>query len=146
MGVIICATRGGEGSLVAQQQAIARAKENDHDLVFVYVVDIHTIGEFDHHLDDAVGREMYWLGKVLLNIAKQRADKAGVKAKTDILTGVLEDKLVSCLEDYQADLLMLGAPRGTTAKLNGDDAVEQFVQRLKAKTGINIEIARPEAG
>lgn len=144
MSTIICATRGGEGSLVAQQKAITHAQQSGQKLIFVYIVDTASVGEFDKRLEEAVHKEMYWLGTVLLNIAQQRARLADVMAETTVLTGQLEEKLVKCLIEKKADLLLLGAPRGTTSTLFGDDAIEQLVQRLQDKTGVTVEIARPE--
>ena len=40
MGKILCATRGGEGSFRTQDSAIALAKEQGDELVFLYVADV----------------------------------------------------------------------------------------------------------
>jgi nucleotide-binding universal stress UspA family protein len=145
MGCVVCATRGGEGSRAAQEQAIRYALENEQDLVFIYVVDFKTLDEFDDSLLPAVRQELTWLGQSLLRIARNRAVHAGVAAEIIIREGDVRLVIEEYLQESQADLLILGAPRGTTANVFGDDAIEQFAQRIEEDTGVRAEIARPEA-
>ena len=145
MGNVVCATRGGEGSRAAQEVAIRYAQENQHDLIFMYVVDFKTLDEFDDSLLPAVREELTWLGQSLLRIAGNRAEQAGVTAEIIIREGDVRLVIEEYLQESQADLLILGAPRGTTANVFGDDAIEQFAQRIEEDTGVRAEIARPEA-
>ena len=145
MGCVVCATRGGEGSRVAQEQAIRYAQENQKAIAFIYVVDFKTLDEFNDGLLPAVREELTWLGQSLLRIARNRAEQAGVSAEIVIREGDVRLVIEEYLQESQADLLILGAPRGTTANVFGDDAIEQFAQRIEEDTGVRAEIARPEA-
>jgi nucleotide-binding universal stress UspA family protein len=144
MGCVVCATRGGEGSRAAQEEAIRYAQENQKDLVFIYVVDFKSLVEFDDTLLSAVRQELTWLGQSLLRIARNRAENAGVTAEIIISEGDVRLAIEKYLMESEADILFLGAPRGTTANVFGDDAIEQFAQRIQEDTGVKAEIARPE--
>lgn len=144
MGCVVCATRGGEGSRAAQEVAIRYAQEHQKELIFMYVVDFETLDEFDDSLTPAVREELTWLGQSLLRIAGNRAEQAGVSAEIVIREGKVQAVIEAYLQESQADLLILGAPRGTSANVFGDDAIEKFAQRIQEDTGVRAEIARPE--
>lgn len=145
MGCVVCATRGGEGSRAAQEAAIRYARENQDKLIFMYVVDFKTLDEFDDSLLPAVREELTWLGQSLLRIARHRAEQADVTAEIVIREGDVMLEIEDFLQEIKADQLILGAPRGTTANVFGDDAIEQFAQRIQEDTGIEVAIARPES-
>jgi len=126
MGCIICATRGGAGSRAVQERAIQYAQEHGHILV-------------------ALREELRWLGLTLLLIARNRADAAQIDSEIIIREGVVRDEIVNFIDEKSADLLFLGAPRGTTAKLFGDDLVEQFAKSIENESGVAVEIVRPES-
>ena len=143
MGVIVCATRGGEGSRAAQLTAIQFARAEDHQLVFLYVVDKHIIGEPDETLKGAVHAEFHWVGQVMLQIACQRAERAGLIAEMAIRDGAVRDEIEKFLREKEATRLLLGAPRHTSPVF-GDDAIEQFAQTIEADTGVPVQVVRPE--
>jgi nucleotide-binding universal stress UspA family protein len=145
MGCIVCATRGGEGSRAAQEAAIRYALENQYKLIFIYVVDFKTLDDFDDSLLPSVREELTWLGQSLLRIARHRAEQAGVTAEIVIREGDVMLEIEDFLREIKADQLILGAPRGTTANVFGDDAIEKFAQRIQQDTGIEAAIARPES-
>lgn len=145
MGCVVCATRGGEGSRVAQEQAIRYAQENQKPLIFIYVVDFKTLDEFDDSLRPAVREELTWLGQSLLRIARHRAEQAGVMAEIVIREGDVRLVIEEYLQETKSEILILGASRGTTANVFGDDAIEQFAHRIEEDTGVRAKIARPEA-
>lgn len=145
MGCVVCATRGGEGSRAAQEAAIRYARENQDKLIFMYVVDFKTLDEFDDSLLPAVREELTWLGQSLLRIARHRAEQADVTVEIVIREGDVMLEIEDFLQEIKADQLILGAPRGTTANVFGDDAIEQFAQRIQEDTGIEVAIARPES-
>ncbi len=144
MDVIVCATRGGEGSRAVQLAAIERAKETGHRLVFLYVVSYDSVGEVDKTLETAVREELIWMGKALLNSAQKRAEMGGVKSQLVIREGRVRDEICNYLAEEHAGLLMLGTPRGTTTNVFGDDLVELFAESISESTGIPVEIVRPE--
>jgi len=146
MDDIVCATRGGAGSRAVQRAAIERAKNCGKRLVFLYIAAPGSLDSITPNLQESVRAELIWLGKALLYIAQKRARDAGLKADTVIRVGSVQDEICTYLTEHKASILLLGAPRGTTAELFGDDAVEQFATRIYENSGVEVEIVRPEDG
>lgn len=144
MNEIVCATRGGAGSRAVQLAAIQRAKRSGNPLVFLYVVAPGEMDDISSTLQEAISEELIWLGQALLFVAEKRAHDAGLKAETVILVGNVQDEICSYLTEHKAGILLLGAPRGTTAELSGDDAVERFAARITENSGVDVLIVRPE--
>lgn len=145
MGCIVCATRGGEGSRAVQMAAIERAKATASQLIFLYVTDPYSLGPIEDVLITAVREELSWMGNTLLRVAQQRAAIADVEARIVVRTGDVREEIGRFLHESHANLLLLGAPRGTTANVFGDDAVEQFAMGIQGTTGITVEVIRPES-
>ncbi|GJM42630.1 MAG: hypothetical protein DHS20C20_29120 [Ardenticatenaceae bacterium] len=145
MGSIVCATRGGEGSRAAQMAAIERAKSLDKPLIFLYVVDPHSLDDdIDESMKDALLTELNWMGETLLRIAQKRADQAFLGTEVKIRRGTVRDEITRFVKDVNADLLVLGAPRGTTANVFGDDAIERLSTWIEEHTAVAVEIIRPD--
>ncbi len=145
MGSIVCATRGGEGSRAAQIAAIELAKASDKPLLFLYVVDPHSLDEdIDISLKEALLAELNWMGETLLRIAQKRADQAYLGTEVRIRRGVVRDEITRFVKDVQADTLILGAPRGTTANVFGDDAIERLAKWIEEQTAVSVKIIRPD--
>jgi nucleotide-binding universal stress UspA family protein len=145
MGSIICATRGGEGSRVAQLAAIDHAKAWDKPLYFLYVVDPHSLDDdIDDSMKDALLAELNWMGETLLRIAQKRADAAHLTTEVRIRKGNVRDEIIRFIKDVKGELLVLGAPRGTTANVFGDDAIERLAEWIQAQTAVPVEIIRPD--
>ena len=60
-----------------------------------------------------------------------------------IREGPVQDEICRFITEREAELLLIGAPRGTTAVIFGDDKVEQFAADIEKTTGIPVEIVRP---
>lgn len=143
MHEIVCATRGGEGSRAVQLAAINRAKETNHQLVFLYVVSPGHLADDRPVLESAVREELIWLGKALLNVAHRRAHDAGLKVQTIIREGNVLDEICAYVINNEVSLLFLGAPRGASSKLFGDDPVERLATDIHDRTGVPVEFVRP---
>ncbi len=144
MGCIVCATRGGEGSRAVQLAAIERAKQSGKDLVFLFVADSAMQERVEETLHTAVRNELIWMGNVMLQIAKLRAGARDIDVRLKVRVGQVREEIEQFLQESQAELLLLGAPRGTTATVFGDDAIEQFARTIQTDTGIQVEVIRPE--
>ncbi len=140
---VVCAIRGGEGSRVAQAHAIRLAKEANAPLAFLFVADKRLPNEYDGSLEGAIEEELIWFGRVLLNVAKERAARAGIEAAVFVAIGRVKEEILRYLEQVEAGLLVLGAPRDTTI-IFGDDAIERFAAEISEECGVRVEIARPE--
>ena len=145
MGCIVCATRGGAGSRAVQRRAIQYAQERGHVLVFLFVIDTTSLSEAGKDMQQAVRYELNWLGRTLLLIAQKRADSARIASEIIIREGVVRDEIINFINEKSADLLLLGAPRGTTDTLFGDDLIEQYALSIQTESGVAVEIVRPES-
>lgn len=144
MGVIVCAIRGGQGSLAVRRRAIAIARETGSSIIFLSVVDASALAEEGSPLEAALHAELTWMSRVLGGIARQHAENELVPADVVIRVGRVHEEIVDYLRATTPDLFLLGAPRGTTANVFGDDAVEAFALSLQEETGVRVVIARPE--
>ena len=143
MGSIVCATRGGAGSRAVQQAAISYAREKGNELVFLFVIDTGSVEGEEDELVTAVRDELYFLGQTLLRIAKKRAANYQVAAEIVVRDGTVKDQITKFLGECSAELLLLGAPRGTSDTIFGDDVIEQFAEAIHRDTGVEVEIIRP---
>ena len=143
MGNIVCATRGGAGSRAVQQAAITYARERGTGLVFLFVIDTGSVEQEDAELVAAVHDELLFLGQTLLRIAKKRAANYQVAAEIIVRDGRVKEQITKFLDESSAELLLLGAPRGTTDTTFGDDVIEQFAESIHRDTGVEVEIIRP---
>lgn len=143
MAAIVCATRGGEGSRAVQLKAIEMARTQDRRLVFLYIVDQAQVLAQDEVLKDALQAELHWLARVALNIARQRAERAGISAEVAIRDGKVKDEIEAFLRQNEVAMLLLGASRGTSPHF-GDDAVERFAHAIEQDTGVTVTVVRPE--
>ncbi len=82
MGLILCATRGGEASLHAQNAAIALAKERGDELAFLYIINLKFLDKTAAPIMVDVENELAQLGNFLLLVAKERASEKGVITRT----------------------------------------------------------------
>jgi nucleotide-binding universal stress UspA family protein len=146
MHSIICATRGGVGSRAVEFAAIERAKKTGQALVFLYVIDTGGYGDLDDMMRPALRDELLWMGKTLLRIAERRAKAANLTAEIVIREGYAREEISQYAATTQAAVLMLGAPRFTTANIFGDDEIERFARSIRQSTGIPVEIIRAEGG
>lgn len=141
---IVCATRGGEGSLAVQKAAINRAKADNAPLVFLFVTDPLSISTYEEGLAEAVQAELNWMGETMLRIAQKRADSEKVISEVRVRQGEIREEIGRFLQESHAQLLLLGAPRGTTANVFGDDAIERFAEDIAKKSGVKVDIIRPD--
>ena len=89
MGLIVCATRGGEAGRRTQERAIALAKERRAGLIFLCVFDPGFAGPLNSTLSAAVLAEQQWLGRALVSVAQARAREQGVEAGAVVASGVV---------------------------------------------------------
>ncbi len=142
---IVCALRGGEGSRAVRQAAIKRARDSSQPLIFFTVADADSLGEISPGLRQALEAELSWIARTLVTVARDQAEQEGVSARTVVWLGRAPEQIERFVQEVGAAVLMLGAPRGTTATVFGDDDVEQYAARLQAETGVTVEIVRPES-
>jgi nucleotide-binding universal stress UspA family protein len=139
MGKILCATRGGEGSYRAQDEAIALAKARDDELVFLYVVDMHFLDKTSGAGVVDVESELTKMGEFLLLMAQRRARKEGVHAQTVCYTGAVRDQIKRAAQEQQATLIVFGRPAGD-ASMFELPGVRTFADEIEEETGVETRV------
>ena len=142
--IIVCASRGGEGSRAALRAATDYARDSNALIRFLYVVDETQFDDVDPVLKPALQQELRWTGRTLMELASRRGHQAGVTSEVVILKGRAKDAIITYMLEHKAKVLFLGAPRGTTANIFGDDEIEQFGIEIEKRTQTKVSIVRPE--
>jgi nucleotide-binding universal stress UspA family protein len=140
MGKILCATRGGEASYRTQDAAIAIAKEQGDELLFLYVVDIHFLNKTARAVrPDVVTVEMEKMGEFLLAMAQERAQAQGVVASYILSHGDLRDELKAAARRADVTMVVLGKPAGAESAFV-PASLEAFASEIESETGTPVRI------
>jgi nucleotide-binding universal stress UspA family protein len=139
MGKILCATRGGEDSQRTQQAAIALAKEQGDELIFLYVADASFLDRIAAPVVVNVESELDQMGRFQLILAQEQAAEQGVAAQIAIRHGHLRTELVAVACELGITLIVLGRPQGRAAVFDEAD-LEEFAAELEAKTRAQVQI------
>jgi nucleotide-binding universal stress UspA family protein len=141
MGRILCATRGGEASYHTQDAAIALAKEQGDELIFLYVADSSFLNQTAAPLVVDIESRLVKMGEFLLLMAQERAAAQGISAQTIVREGKLRAELVGAARELKVDLIVLGHPLDRHVQAIFDEmALRAFATSLQAVTGAEIRI------
>ena len=141
MGRILCATRGGEASHRTQDAAIALAKEQGDELIFLYVADSSFLNQTAAPLVIDVESRLAKMGKFQLLIAQERAAAQGISARAMVREGRLQAELVGAARELEVDLIVLGHPVDQHEQAVFDEtALQAFATSLQAITGTRVRI------
>jgi nucleotide-binding universal stress UspA family protein len=141
MGAIVCATRGGRASRATQERAIALAKEQGAELVFLCSVDPGFAGPMDEPLTCALNDELKRLGRSLLCIAQARAQQQGIDAKTVVRSGPVTENIEAALREFNADTLVIGAPGAASrTEAFGSEDVNRLADAVGQSTGVEVVV------
>lgn len=141
MGRILCATRGGEASLRTQDAAIALAKEQGDDLIFLYVADSSFLNHTAAPLVIDVEARLVKMGEFQLLMAQERAAAQGISAQAIVREGKLRAELVGAARELEVDLIVLGHPVDRHEHAIFDEtALQAFATSLQAVTGTEVRI------
>lgn len=139
MGMILCATRGGEASYPTQDAVIALAKKQGDELVFLYVVDVSFLNHTAAPLVVDVESSLEKLGEFQLAMAQERAAAQGIIAQTIVRQGSLRAELVSVAKEIGAALIVMGHSLGPDAAFE-ESALQVFAADLQSETGVEVRI------
>lgn len=139
MGMILCATRGGEASFPTQDAVIALAKKQGDELVFLYVVDISFLNHTAAPLVVDVKSSLEKLGQFQLVMAQERAAEQGILAQTIVRQGQLRAELGIVANEIGATLIVMGRSHGPDAAFE-ESALQTFAADLESETGIEVRI------
>jgi nucleotide-binding universal stress UspA family protein len=141
MGRILCATRGGEASRRTQDAAIALAKEQGDELIFLYVADSSFLNQTAAPLVIDIESRLVKMGEFQLLMAQERAAEQGVSAQTVVREGKLRAELVGAARELQVDIIVLGRPVYRHDEAIFDDTgLQAFANSLQTITGTKVQI------
>ena len=141
MGRILCATRGGEASRRTQDAAIALAKEQGDELIFLYVADSSFLNHTAAPLVIDVEARLVKMGEFQLLMAQERAAAQGISAQAIVREGKLRAELVGAARELEVDLIVLGHPVDQHKQAVFDEtALQAFATSLQAITGTRVRI------
>ena len=144
MGLIVCATRGGEAGRRTQERAIALAKERGTELTFLCVFDPGFAGSLNSALSAAVTEEQQWLGRALMSVARARAREQGVEAGAAVLSGVVLDSIEEFLCESGASTLVIGEAKVDSAlSAFRHSTVESCARRVQQNTSVEVVVVTP---
>ena len=139
MGVILCATRGGEESYRTQDKAISLAKARGDTIYFFYVVDLEFLNKTSAPLVVDVEDELDDLGEFLLLMARERAAKQDLETNTICRHGNFREQLIKTAIDIDASLILLGRPAGEESAFKLSN-LRAFAADIEAQTGVETLI------
>jgi nucleotide-binding universal stress UspA family protein len=142
MGKILCPTRGGESSYRTQDAAIAMARQQGDELVFLYVIDLDFLNKTERAVrPDVVAEEMRHLGEFLLSMAQERARKQGVEATYVVRQGEVQAQITAAAVGEGATMVVLGqSAADDPACAFAPESLLRFAQKIEAGTGIETRV------
>jgi nucleotide-binding universal stress UspA family protein len=133
MGLVLCATRGGEASIPTQEKAINLARESGSALAFLYVADSSFLNKTAAAVVIDVDEELANMGEFLLTMAVERAVARGVSAQAVIRTGVIREVLPTVARELGAKWIVLGRPAGESSRFQ-ESEFEKFCEWIQQET------------
>ncbi len=140
---ILCATRGGEASQPMHQYAIRLAKEQDADLLFLYVFDRQILQSVATPIVINVESQIQHMLAYLQSTAQAQARQSGVSADVVIRTGDLLSQIVDVTRAQLISLIVMGSPGGVASRFKKQSWLE-FIKDIEAATGSTVVI--PDQG
>jgi nucleotide-binding universal stress UspA family protein len=136
---VLCPTRGGEASYPNQDRAIQIAKERGSGILFLYVTDVRCLGRMARPMIVDVEEEIHEMGEFLVEMACERAEKAGVESRTLVLRGAFQDALVEAIQGNDVDVVVLGSPGGETG-ITTADYLHELTAMLVDKMQVEVYV------
>jgi nucleotide-binding universal stress UspA family protein len=144
MGLIVCATRGGEAGRRTQERAIALAKERGTELIFLCVFDPNFAGSLSKALSAAVTDEQQWLGRSLVSVAQARAQEQGVEAGAVVLSGAVLESIEAFLCESGASTLVIGEAKIDSAlSAFRHGTVQSCARHVEQNTSVEVVVVTP---
>ena len=139
MGMILCATRGGEASYNTQQAAIQLAKERGDEIVYLYIIDLSFLNKTAAPIVVNIENELEQMGRFFLLMATERSTEEGVEARSVIRKGVIREEIKTAVVEEEATLVVLGRPAGEQSSFQ-IESLEAFAAEIEEETGVDVVI------
>jgi cation:H+ antiporter len=141
-GNILCATRGGQASQHAQEQAIELAREENTELLFLYVFDQSIIQGIATPIVINVEEQIERVRDFLVATAQQQAEQAGVEARVVARAGDLREQIRAVASEEGVNLIVLGGPSGDSS-LFEREALWAFAAEVEEAIGVPVITPQP---
>ena len=135
MTTILCPTRGGKESQPNQDYAIQLAMQRGADLLFLYVSDISIISRSGAPMIVDIEEEMAEMGDFLVSMAQERAEKAGIHAKTAVRSGIFSNVLREVILANEVSAVVLGGSHEETGTVT-----HERLQNLSDELGKELSV------
>jgi hypothetical protein len=112
MGSVLCVTRGGDGDIRAQKEAIRIANDKGEPLVFLYVADSSFLNKLAAPVVVDIKGILESMGCFLLYLACGRAAAEDCIAEPVVRHGVLHQVLPGVVSEFGATVIIIGRPTG----------------------------------
>jgi len=140
---VVCMVRGGEAGRRVQRQAISYSQNTGLPLVFLHIMYLRGLSLKNEALLDSARREMTWLARVTLNLARARARNAGLKADIIIRQGPILETTITFLQEGPVERIFIGSPSAENPDYQEKlIRVQQFAQQITAATGVQVIVFR----
>lgn len=139
MSIILCATRGGEGSDRTVDQAIALCRAQGDELVFLFVADVSFLAQMAAPTVVDVERRLEDMGRFQLARIRKHAAAHGIETQTLVRRGRFRTELIAAAQALGATMIVLGQPLGQTSVFE-EETLAAFAASLQAETGIEVRI------
>ncbi len=136
MGLILCATRGGEASRRTRDRAIELAKERGDELVFLYVVDMSFMDKTAAPVVVDAESGVERMGGFLLAMAQEHAREKGLEAQVVIREGKTREEIKAAAKELEVDCVVLGLP--VEGGVFQEEAILAFVREVEEETGAEV--------
>ena len=141
MSTILCPTRGGKESQPNQDYAIHLAIERGADILFLYVTDIRFISRAGPPIVVDIEGELAEVGDFLLSMAEERAEKAGVHAKTAVRSGIFSKVLREVILEHEVSTVILGGSHENTGIVTYEH-LQELSDELSEELSVEIIVVK----
>ncbi|HID62008.1 MAG TPA: universal stress protein [Anaerolineae bacterium] len=147
MGLIVCATRSGEASRMAQDKAISLAQERGYDLVFLYVLDPNVLARTSYTRPRQISHDLCRMGEFILTIAQEHAARKGIRASWEIRVGEVQREIKRFVQEKKASYLIMGCPsEDIWQRIFSPSDLHAFAAEVERETGVPVILVSPEEG
>jgi hypothetical protein len=133
MGLILCATRGGEASYNTQQAAITLAKNRGDDIVYLFIIDLSFLNNTAAPIVVNIENELEEMGRFFLLMATERAEEEGINARSIIRKGIVREEIKKAIVEEEVTLVVFGRPLGEQSSFQLE-SLEEFSAEIEEET------------
>ena len=130
---------GGEASYPNQDGAIAIAKDQDEELLFLYITSVQFLDYSAAPKVVDIESELDEMGEFLLVMAQERARKAGVVADILVRRGNFSEVLKDVVQEYPIETVILGSSTGDTGVIT-EEYISEITEEISREYDVEFII------